>query len=118
VLDNHHVYVMSQCSRTLCAVIVGSKMTTEQQMSVVRVIWHDAHSVGAGWQPIDDIDDEPCVVESVGFLLPESKAGHIVISQSITDDQQTDHILAVPVAMIQMMQVLSVHSVGVVSPSP
>ena len=93
-------------------------MTTDQQMSVVRIIWHDAHSVGAGWQAIDEIDDEPCVVESVGYLLPESKAGHIVITQSITDENTIDHILAVPVAMVQSMQVLSVHSVGVVSPSP
>ena len=93
-------------------------MTTDNQMSVVRVIWHDAHSVGAGWQPLDDIDDEPCVVESVGYLIPDAKADHIVISQSVTDEQQIDHILAVPVAMVQIMQVLSVHSVGVVSPSP
>ena len=84
----------------------------------MRVVWHDAHSVGAGWQPIDDIDDEPCVVDSVGFLIPESKADHIVISQSMTDGDQIDHILAIPVAMVKLMQVLSVHSVGVVSPSP
>jgi hypothetical protein len=87
------------------------------QYQIVRLTWHDAHSVGSGWQSIDEIDDDACVVESVGILLPESKDKHVVLCQSITDTDSIDHILAVPVAMVVHLQVLSELSVGSVSPS-
>lgn len=92
-------------------------MTTTEQSVIVRVIWHDAHSVGAGWQTVDGIDDEPCVVESVGILVGRVIADHVVIAQSRTDDETIDHVLAIPVAVIRSMQVLSQNSAGTVSPS-
>jgi hypothetical protein len=109
---------MSRCSHTRYAVIVGLMMTTDRVISLVHVRWFDAHSVGTGWQPIDDIIDEPCVVCSVGYLISDAKFGHIVIAQSITDDSAIDHILAIPVAMISKMTVLSDSSVGSVFPFP
>jgi hypothetical protein len=84
---------------------------------IVRLTWHDAHSVGTGWQSIDEINDDACVVESFGILLPEAKEKHVVLCQSITDEETIDHILAVPVAMVVQLQVLSELSVGSVSPS-
>ena len=88
------------------------------QYQIVRLTWHDAHSVGSGWQSIDEIDDDACVVESVGILISKVKADHVVMAQSRTDDETLDHVLAIPVAMIRSMQVLSTGSAGVVSPSP
>ena len=73
--------------------------------TVVLVIWHDAHSVADSWIDVADIDVEPAVVESVGFLLPEAKPKHIVLAQSLTGDE-CDHILAVPVEMVRSMKVL------------
>ena len=74
--------------------------------TVVLVVWHDAHSVADTWIDVADIDVEPAVVESVGFLLPDAKPKHIVLAQSLTGDE-CDHILAVPVEMVRSIKVLS-----------
>ena len=72
---------------------------------VVKVIWHDAHSVAPSWICLDDIDGEPAVVESVGFVLHNKKDQHIVLAQSLTDNDG-DHILAIPVGMVRSVKVL------------
>ena len=73
--------------------------------TIVLIVWHDAHSVADSWIALNDIDVEPAVVESVGFLLPDAKPQHIVLAQSLTGDE-CDHILAVPVEMVRSMKVL------------
>jgi hypothetical protein len=73
--------------------------------TIVLIVWHDAHSVADSWIALNDIDVEPAVVESVGFLLPDAKPRHIVLAQSLTGDE-CDHILAVPVEMVRSMKVL------------
>jgi len=73
--------------------------------SVVYVMWHDAHAVAPSWISLDDIDDEPAIVESVGWVLHGRKSGHIVLAQSLTDDEG-DHIIAIPVGMIKAMKVM------------
>ena len=103
--------------RLALCVMTLTMMTTEQSV-IVHVVWHDDHSVGSGWQSVDDIGGEPCVVESVGILISKVKADHVVIAQSRTDDETIDHVLAIPVAMIRSMQVLSTGSADAVSPSP
>ena len=42
--------------------------------SVVYVKWHDAHAVAPSWFALDDIVDEPAIVESVGWLVPNAIA--------------------------------------------
>jgi hypothetical protein len=96
---------------------MSAMMTMSEPSVIVHVVWHDAHSISSGWQTVDDISGEPCVVESVGMLLLKIKKDHVVIAQSRTDDDAVDHVLAIPVAMIRSMQVLSLDSVGAVSPS-
>jgi len=73
--------------------------------TIVLIVWHDAHSVASTWIDVADIDVEPAVVESVGFLLADAKPRHIVLAQSLTGDE-CDHILAVPVEMVRSMKVL------------
>ena len=73
--------------------------------SVVWVRWHDAHSVAPSWISLDDINDEPAVVESVGWLVPNCIENHIVLAQSLLDDEG-DHILAIPVGMVRAMRTL------------
>jgi hypothetical protein len=81
--------------------------------TIVLVVWHDAHSVADTWIDVADIDCEPAVVESVGFLLPDAKPKHIVLAQSLTGDE-CDHILAVPVEMVRSMKVLCADAINVV----
>ena len=48
---------------------------------LVLVTWNDAHAVTDSWEDIDALDGSPCVVTSVGFVLPHVKAGHVVLAQ-------------------------------------
>jgi hypothetical protein len=67
---------------------------------LVRVRWHDAHGIGAGWMPISEIDANPRVIESVGWVIPDVKAGHVVLVASV-DDDHVDGGLAIPHGMIR-----------------
>ena len=73
--------------------------------SVVYVKWHDAHSVAPSWLALDDIVNEPAIVESVGWLVCDAIVDHIVLAQSVLGDEG-DHILAIPVGMVREMRTL------------
>ena len=75
--------------------------------AMVKITWHDAFSLTESWISLDSIDQEPCVTESIGFLLPNAKAGHVVLAQSINDAEMLDSLLAIPVAMVVATQLLS-----------
>lgn len=77
-------------------------------LTFVEIVWDDAHAVTDSWIELNDLDDEPCVVVSVGVLLPSVKKGHVVVSQSANSQDQFDCVLAVPVGMIRSMRVLGV----------
>lgn len=77
------------------------------QFKVVKVVWHDAHAMNAHWMGPDEWDRTPCVVESVGFLIPDAKDGHVVICQSLNTEEHYDSLLAVPVAMVQQVMLLA-----------
>jgi hypothetical protein len=72
--------------------------------TVVEVIWHDAHADTTSWIGVDDIGDDPCVVMSVGILLPDTKPNHIVLVQSQNSFDQLDCVLSIPVAMVKSMR--------------
>ena len=73
--------------------------------SVVYVKWHDAHAVAPSWLALDDIVNEPAIVESVGWLVSDAIVDHIVLAQSLMPDSG-DHILAIPVLMVVEMRTL------------
>ena len=75
------------------------------EATLVLVVWHDAHAE-TSWTTLDDIDVEPYVVESVGWLLPNVKPGHLVLAQSIGSDSGLDAVLQIPVGMVQKTTVL------------
>jgi len=74
--------------------------------SFVEVVWHDAHADTNTWIDITEIGCDPCVVVSVGILLPETKPDHIVLAQSQNSFDQLDCVLAVPVAMVKSMRAI------------
>lgn len=78
----------------------------------VEVIWHDAHADVTSWIELDDLDADPCVVVSVGLLLPEAKDHHVVIAQSHNSQEQFDCVLSIPVGMIRSMRVLGTSTGG------
>jgi hypothetical protein len=77
----------------------------------VVVQWHDAHTEFDTWTPIEHINDDPCLVHTVGLLLPDVKKGHIVVAQSfyLNDEggREIDGVLSIPVGMVQSLVVLS-----------
>jgi hypothetical protein len=75
-------------------------------MTLVEVVWHDAHSDVASWLDLEEIDLNPCVVVTVGILLPNHKPNHIVVIQSRNSFGSVDSVLCVPVGMVQGMRVL------------
>ena len=81
-------------------------MTEGYKHTMVLVIWHDAHSVSTGWMQTSDIEPDPAVVHSVGWLLPDTKPNHMVIAQSYIDES-SDHILAIPLKMVEQIKILS-----------
>jgi hypothetical protein len=76
---------------------VGGRPVTR----IVKVLWHDAHAEGGSWICASDIDPEPYAVVTVGWLVEDAKADHVVVAQSSGCDGQIDHVLAIPVDMVQ-----------------
>jgi riboflavin synthase len=76
-------------------------------LSMVLVVWHDAHTESDGWCELSDIDDQPCVVHTVGLLLPGVKTDHVVVAQSVTSDVGCDCVLCIAVGMVRSMSVLA-----------
>ena len=77
-------------------------------MTAVLVTWHDAHSGSESWVNIKDLDLDPAVVQTVGFLLASSDGGkpdHLTIYQSRNEDN-IDHVLHIPVKMVVSIKVL------------
>jgi hypothetical protein len=69
---------------------------TKNELTYIYVTWIDAHSGSETWTNIRDLDQEPVLVRTAGFLLPQSdggKEGHITIYQSITPNDDVDHVL-------------------------
>jgi len=80
------------------------------------VTWRDAHADAQGWASIDELDDDPCIVHSVGFHLENRKAGHVTIVQSIIVDE-LDSALHIPTAMVDSIRTLEIDHGSLVSPS-
>jgi hypothetical protein len=90
---------------------------TRTREQLVRLTWIDAHAATDSWALIEEIDDEPCVVESIGFLLHEVKTGHVCIAQSlIVDQDEVDGVLAIPSAMVKRID--SLHSLPLLPIEP
>jgi len=84
------------------------KKLKSASMRIVVVVWRDAHADGGSWLSVDEIEDEPYIVESVGFVLEGVKSGHVSICQSLGDDDGVvDHVLHIPDGMIVRVTNLS-----------
>ena len=71
----------------------------------VLVEWLDAHA-SSQWMDPSDIDQDAFVVRSVGWFIAGGKPGHVVIAQSIGNDDSVDGVLSIPVGMVHKTVVL------------
>jgi len=77
-------------------------MITNNMMSkfdLVCVTWHDAHA-DSRWIEVTEIDNEPYLVTSVGYLVTKAKKGHVSLAQSFGADGFVDSVLHIPNKMI------------------
>ena len=80
-------------------------MTTPKmnELTYIYVTWRDAHAATTTWTNTRDLDQDPCIVRTGGFLLSLAdggKEGHITIFQSITPDGDVDHVICIPSQMV------------------
>ena len=71
----------------------------------VFIVWHDAHAEHT-WTSLEELGSEPYVVETIGWLIPDAKRGHVVIAQSIGSDDGMDSVLSIPVGMVRRTVIL------------
>lgn len=84
---------------------------------MVRVTWHDAHAATETWTHSIDIESDPCIVVSIGFLLPQRKPHHVLIAQSlIVETAHVDHVIAIPVGMIKRIDRLKASTLLPIEP--
>jgi len=69
------------------------------EATLVYCEWHDAHSE-RGWIDRSDIDADPYVVRSAGWLIPDAKPGHVTLAQSSGHDGALDGVVYIPVGMV------------------
>lgn len=78
-------------------------------LNVVLVRWADAHAGVEHWHALSDLEDDgEYIVQTVGWLIPADeggKNGHVTLAQSWTMDEQVDHVIHIPVAMVRSMSV-------------
>ena len=72
---------------------------------IVELTWLDAHAENA-WMDIEDLDQEPYQVKSIGWLMPDAKPNHVVLAQSIGIDDSVDGVLCVPVGMVVTIRIV------------
>jgi hypothetical protein len=72
---------------------------------IVELTWLDAHAENA-WMDIEDLDQEPYQVKSIGWLMPDAKPDHVVLAQSIGVDHSVDGVLCVPVGMVVKIRIV------------
>lgn len=71
---------------------------------LVQLVWHDAHSISETWTSKSEIESQPCIVSSVGWLIPHAKPDHVVICQSMILGQDSlDNCLAIPNGMVKQV---------------
>jgi hypothetical protein len=64
---------------------------------LVLVVWIDAYSLSNNeWHELDDLNDDPAIVHSVGFMTSKPNDRHVVLAQSLTEDQGVDGVLQIP----------------------
>jgi len=82
-------------------------------LPIVIVEWDDAHSDPGTWLTLEEIEQEPCRVSTVGLLITSAKPDHVVVAQSVhslgQDDFEPhyDSLICIPVGMVRSMRVVS-----------
>lgn len=84
---------------------------------MVAVSWLDAHDgAPAGWHEPDELSREPCVVRTVGWLMPAHKPGHVTVCASWTSEGHVAEVTCIPLGMVKVIHNLTAAQVLPVEP--
>lgn len=79
-------------------------------MRRVEVQWWDAHGMGPRWMPVDQVNDGPCLVRSVGYLVRPGKKGHVTLAQTVNPHTGATadlfHVFHIPTGMVKRVRKL------------
>jgi len=78
--------------------------------SLAIITWHDCHGDSDGWLTLGELEQEPAIVHSVGWLVPTQEGGcpdHVTLYQSrIEGTEQIDSVVHIPVGMVKNVKLL------------
>lgn len=84
--------------------------TTDLPWVVIR--WTDAQGDAYGWTPINELDDTPCVVTTVGQLLEGARQNHYTVALSTYggdgEVRHVDSLVHIPAGMVHSMTTLRI----------
>jgi len=71
-----------------------------------EAIWLDAHEgTESTWHSLaEKIDQEPMVVVTRGFLMPDAKPNHVVVAGSLTSDGDVSDVTCIPLGMVRSLE--------------
>lgn len=83
----------------------------------VEICWRDAHD-GApqGWHEPEELDRDPCIVRTVGWLIPHHKPGHATVCSSWSTTGHIAEVTCIPLGMVQRIHSLTPNVVLPVEP--
>ena len=73
----------------------------------VEVEWTDAQGGPVHWHTTDELDGEPLVCRTRGWLVEHDKPGYLTIAQTVTSNGTLDNTIHIPHAMIRRSSVVS-----------
>lgn len=73
---------------------------------LVRIEWTDSRGPTPRWQFIEDLDEGPCIMESVGWIVAD-REDHIIIAAHVGADGQVSGAMYVPKVAILHTHYLS-----------
>lgn len=95
-------------------------MTSPRVERMVEVVWTDCQGDAHGWTPIDELDDMPCTVRTVGLLVePSPRPDHITVALSTYGHVRPgevpacDSVLHIPKVMVSSLRTLTAEALPV-----
>jgi hypothetical protein len=98
----------------LNVVLTGRSLVQDENKidyPIALVLWADAHCGDAGWQDLEEFEDDgEIIISTVGFLVPADDPGgkkdHVTLWQTITDGEGI-HPFFIPAAMVRQIKIVN-----------
>ena len=72
----------------------------------VKITWEESRQMPR-WQHVEDIDEDVCICETIGWLVKESEMAYYVSSTIADDGEQACQIIIIPKSCVKEYQELT-----------